>query len=54
MLGFLDEEETLASDRVNGLSELIFEVVSGHASDLHSKGETVLAELLGSKQVGKS
>ena len=35
-------------DRVNGLSELLFEVVSGHGNELHSKGESVLTEILAS------
>ena len=43
ILGFLDEEGAPVEDRVAGLSELFFEVVSGHRDDLHSKAEELLA-----------
>ena len=42
ILGFLDEEGAPVEDRVAGLSELFFEVVSGHRDDLHSKAEELL------------
>ena len=42
MLSFLDEEGAPVNDRVTGLSDLLFEVVSGHGDDLHSKAETLL------------
>ena len=51
MLTFLDKVENTRGDRANGLAELFFEVVSGHGDELHSKGETVLGELLASEKV---
>ena len=55
MFSFLSEEEsTGVNDRVNGLSELFFEVVSGHGDELHSKGDQFLAQILSSGQVSTS
>ena len=54
MASLLDDQAKPASDRVNGISELIFEVVSGHGNDLHSKGEPVLAEILSSDKISQS
>ena len=54
MIGFLDEEGAPVNDRVNGLSELIFEVVSGHGDELHSKGGEFLGELLSSDKISTS
>lgn len=50
------QEESVANmeDRVNGLSELFFEVVSGQGEDLHSKGRSVLSELLMSPSIAAS
>ena len=45
---------TVTTDRVNGISELIFEVVSGHGDELHSKGESVLTEVLQTDFVSQS
>jgi len=42
VLAFLDEEGSSANDRVNGLSELFYEVVCGHGDELHSKAEGLL------------
>jgi len=54
LMGFIDEEGAVANDRVNGLSELFFEVISGHGNDLHSKGETILSEILSCEKVSTS
>ena len=54
LLTFLDEEGAPSNDRVNGLSELFFEVISGHGDDLHSKGETILGEILSCEKVSES
>ena len=51
LLGFLDEDESLASDRVNGLADLFFEVVSGHGNDLHSCGQGLISLILASQKV---
>ena len=54
MGSLLDDESAPTADRVNGISELIFEVVSGHGDELHSKGESILAEILASEKVCSS
>ena len=38
--------ETAAEDRVQGLSDLLFEVLSGQGDDLYSKAREMLQELL--------
>ena len=47
----LEEGAANMDDRASGLSELLFEVVSGHGEDLHSKGRSVLSELLMSPSI---
>ena len=54
VLAFLDEEGAPVSERIYGLSQLLFEVVSGHSDELHSKGEVVLGALLASEKVSSS
>ena len=54
VLAFLDEEGAPVSERIYGLSQLLFEVVSGHSDELHSKGEVVLGALLASERVSES
>lgn len=54
LIGFLDEDATLASDRVNGLADLFFEVISGHGNDLHSGGQSLLSQILACELVSSS
>lgn len=54
VLAFLDEEGAPVNERINGLSQLFFEVVSGHSDELHSKGPEVLGSLLASDRVTDS
>ena len=54
MVSLLDEESAPVADRINGIAELVFEVVSGHGDELHSKGESVLAEILATEMVSQS
>ena len=52
-LGFLDTDENV-NDRINGLSDLLFEVISGHGDELHSKGMSMLQEFLKTEKVSTS
>lgn len=54
LIEFLDEDSALANDRINGLAELFFEVISGHGKDLHSGGQSLLSQILACELVSSS
>lgn len=54
VLAFLDEESAPVEDRVNGLTDLLYEVISGHRDDLHSKAESLLVQIYDSNKIVES
>ena len=53
MLSFIDETTAEVEDRINGFSELLFEMVSGHGDELHSKADAALAAILNSNKIAQ-